>query len=653
MSSSEKIILQCLLTTQKTQKASSAPPKGWTLTPCKLVSRSLPLVPHTLPVPCKKKKRFATSILSHNQHKIWKEGEVRVERSTRWAAVHVKHEKSGRVEPESIDGRYLEADELLNILAQREDEFETEKRLVQIQYDDQSIVPPGGVVRKAGGLAGPAALKKFKKPDAVKPPPPDLARFDGHRDGYLGGHGPYRGPERTSWANGAPSPHRGQRQDEHGRNIGCGEDALVASWFSDCPTELPAPSAGAHSRGEHSPESTHSARSLDARSEVWAHAHPAAAPIALESALRQRSPYEGPETGVNFVPGSELPRARYHLGEDSSRPFTTSDESFSRGFREGDLSCSRHHRRDDPRSHDDLGGSRFLNDQPRNGPNGLQPEHDTCDGLGGPEFPSSAHSYYQNAGVDSTASRFHAQRSFQDRSSTAPGASLDGSSSSLGRQGAWHESDHGYSNQSSHTGIGGSGIPASSVQLPDSSPRRSDGSDSSDWLCDCGVYCSSAYHICEICGTPRPRPLVSAATSKIPAAAADQPTSWQWHQDEEPASGSFSNWEQEQRNQEQAQSVANLEHLPGNHISTTQQSDHPVQLNWGVHDGGSDDGEYFLDDLLGGDDGVPSKHKSPPRNQLQHGKLQPARTNISGNGDTPSFLLREDKSGGSSSESDA
>ena len=67
------------------------------------------------------------------KRKKWKEGECVFTIASKRAAVYARHESSGRLEPGACDEKFLEPDEMDALLSGMEEEFETEKFIVQIQ----------------------------------------------------------------------------------------------------------------------------------------------------------------------------------------------------------------------------------------------------------------------------------------------------------------------------------------------------------------------------------------------------------------------------------------------------------------------------------------------------------------------------------------
>jgi hypothetical protein len=72
------------------------------------------------------------------KRKRFEEGEVRLSPATRFVAVHPKHEGSGRVVAEPLDGAYLDAAEFAALVAGTETTFETEKLLVNIECEGRA-----------------------------------------------------------------------------------------------------------------------------------------------------------------------------------------------------------------------------------------------------------------------------------------------------------------------------------------------------------------------------------------------------------------------------------------------------------------------------------------------------------------------------------
>jgi hypothetical protein len=161
----------------------------------------------------------------------WKEGELRVNSKTRWVAVHAKHLGSGRVEPASAEGggKYMEPDEFKELMAGREDEFETEAFKVQVEV--RSAPAPEVSSNCFSGLGAAAkkpAMKKFMKPAAVAPKPPPL---EDHNFGR---------PNNNMFGSGSHGSNGYDSRSGNSNNFGSAENVsqnAVASWFLDCPAD--------------------------------------------------------------------------------------------------------------------------------------------------------------------------------------------------------------------------------------------------------------------------------------------------------------------------------------------------------------------------------------------------------------------------------
>ena len=191
------------------------------------------------------------------KRKKWNEGEVRFVATSKWAGLHVKKEGSGRVEQDAMDGKYLEIDEYAAIVAGQESTFETEKHLVELMPPEKATaaaLQPCGRLAALAALDGPA-LKKFKKPVAAAPPARrapfsengQLAPAPG-RPGRVVNYGSVEPPRAPSPDRRPPAPdmYSASRWPTSGSAVGGRDEAAqlqaggsIASWFSDCPTELP------------------------------------------------------------------------------------------------------------------------------------------------------------------------------------------------------------------------------------------------------------------------------------------------------------------------------------------------------------------------------------------------------------------------------
>jgi len=244
------------------------------------------------------------------KRKKWNEGEVRFVASSKWAGLHVKHEGSGRVEPEPKDGKYMEPDEYAAVVAGAESTFETEKYLVEVTPPETSSASPlsGGRLAALAALDGPT-LKKFKKPATAAPSAAPKDQLIG-RPSRVVNYGrvepdehriPDRQPSESSMLTRRPCS-TGSRDDMVDANISV--SGSVASWFADCPTEL-APSPNKCSPG---PRKEFSPPRQQSRHEFAAERGVASAPF------------------VSFIPGNQiLSRGLLGQGEGGAQATTCDD----------------------------------------------------------------------------------------------------------------------------------------------------------------------------------------------------------------------------------------------------------------------------------------------------------------------------------------
>ena len=211
------------------------------------------------------------------------EGEVRLVHSTKWAAVHKVHETSGRVEGAPADGKYLEPEEWAAVFDGTETMFETEKFLCEVQPSESE--PRAKMPTPSVATANQPVTKKYKKPEFVPRGRNPLGNcstvqlnarrprnvvYGDLQDPGVGGCGGMKGhcsvhdngfssrqqgntygderhpdmyPRGSLGANG-PSPPLPPGGDEFGLSNGLETKAKVASWFSDCPTEINEGGAG-------------------------------------------------------------------------------------------------------------------------------------------------------------------------------------------------------------------------------------------------------------------------------------------------------------------------------------------------------------------------------------------------------------------------
>jgi hypothetical protein len=188
------------------------------------------------------------------KRKKWNEGEVRFDSSSKWVGLHLKKESSGRVEPDAMDGKYLEVDEYAAIVGGLENTFETEKHLVEVMPPEEtkaSVPKAGGRLAALAALDGPT-LKKFKKPVVAAPSarrPPlneygqpsnpcrpgrvvnygniqsSLAPSPGQCSPPLNARAPSHLPSEESSVNGPQDYAQPQAE------------ASIPSWFADCPED--------------------------------------------------------------------------------------------------------------------------------------------------------------------------------------------------------------------------------------------------------------------------------------------------------------------------------------------------------------------------------------------------------------------------------
>jgi len=202
------------------------------------------------------------------KRKKWNEGEVRFTSSSKWVGLHLKKESSGRVEPEAMDGKYLEVDEYAAIVGGLENTFETEKHLVEVMPPEETkaVAPQlGGRLAALAALDGPT-LKKFKKPVLAAPPARRTPLNDYGQPSNTGrpvrvvNYGnvqssQVQSPDRRSPPINACAPSRIPSEefsaDGPRDNAQHEAEGSIPSWFADCPEDEPSQEDARPDYGSH------------------------------------------------------------------------------------------------------------------------------------------------------------------------------------------------------------------------------------------------------------------------------------------------------------------------------------------------------------------------------------------------------------------